>query len=156
MKRVLCVGSIALVGVVAAVSLYLSRDVRRVAGKDAEFLLVRGDYALVILRPHVLRTAFGNDWVGRSLYYGCNRAILDSGERATVSPTPLEVLPVAPAMLMISGDDWSDVQCIVYSRETRDQVSIQLNLRKSTIRLSDTIKREGQSVLDGDGRLSIR
>lgn len=127
-----------------------SRLIRRPEG---DILTVRGEYSIVILRPDFMVRLFGPDWKKQELFYGFNRAIDAEGNRGNVT---VNMLPLAKGRpeLTLSGVDWSDLICPIYSLDTRQQAILAIDLRSGTITVSRTVQsRPGKPRITQDGRL---
>ncbi len=102
--------------------------------EEAEFFLVRGEYSLVIPHPSFMQASFGADWASQSLFYSSNRAISETGQPFIVnSGTPRQPLVKGTPILIISGTEWPDLYCALYSLERKQFVGLHINLQKHTL-----------------------
>lgn len=123
---------------------------------NADFFIVSGEYSLVLLHEQFLNETFGQHWKLESLYYGCNRALNEA--RREVSTTTSTLFPLAKGapILTISGSDWSDLSCVVFSTESRWQALLEIDLRKSTVSTVGLVStRTGGFQILQDGRLAF-
>jgi hypothetical protein len=133
------------------------RGPRRIVTPEAEMIRVRGEYAIVIVRPATMARAFGPQWDRLTLFYGTNRAITGNGQRAMVSASPLRPLAKGTPMLVISGDDWDDLLVPVYALETRRMALFAVDLTAGTVTLRQPARlRGGVPQLTPEGRLFFR
>ncbi len=159
-RRFLVVASLVVIVFAAAAAMLLwsrSRDVRRIVRPEAEFILVRGKSTMVILSPDMMKRTFGPEWDHLSLYYGSNRGLTERGERVALATSPLRPLAKGAPVLIISGDEWTDLIVPVYALETRQQATFAIDTTKGSVTVVDAARpRAGDPHLSPDGRLFFR
>jgi hypothetical protein len=134
-----------------------SGSVRRIVSPEGEMLLVKDRYAMVILSPNVMRRTFGPKWDELSLFYGSNRGLTNSGERAAFASSPFRSLAKSSPVLIFSGDKWSDLIAPMYALETRQQATFAIDTTKGSIRiLIPAQTRAGTPEVTADGHLFFR
>jgi hypothetical protein len=128
----------------------VSRMVRR---SEADFIMVKNEYSLVLLRRQFMEGLFGADWASQQLFYGYNRALDDQGREVQVT-TYLSPMAKGHAMLMLSGDSWELVLCPIYSLDTHQQALLEINLRDGLVKLDGPVSlREGDPHVSPEGQL---
>jgi uncharacterized membrane protein YciS (DUF1049 family) len=124
----------------------------RVKTTNAEFLIARGEYALVILDAALMTRTFGEEWADQTLFYSYDRGITDSGPAAVSGP--LQPLPKGVPILVLSGTDWERVVCPVYVLETREVVLLSVRFQPPDVAVeSGPSPRKGEPRVLPNGRL---
>jgi hypothetical protein len=154
-KRAGIIFALLLIGALA-IGCNRPRGVVRVVTAEGEILTVDGQYTLVVLSQDVMRQTFGPDWHRLSLFYGSNRAITQDGQRGMID-SPLRPLAKGTPILVISGDDWSDLIVPIYALEQRKQAIFAIDTIKGTIKLNSSPGlRGGEPMVTPEGRLLFR
>ncbi len=125
---------------------------RYVVTDQAEFIHL-GHSSVVILSTHSLSRIFGANVKNQTLYYGVNRVLTETGERAIIQ-APL--LPMSPSVraLFLSGDNWPDLSVRLYALEKREEVTLQINLQRDTLALTERHKvSESAPAENSDGTI---
>jgi hypothetical protein len=134
-----------------------SGSVRRVVTAEGEMLLVKDRYAMIILSPDMMRRTFGPKWDELSLFYGSNRGLTSTGERAALASSPFRSVAKGAPVLVFSGDAWSDLIAPIYALETRQQATFAIDTTKGSIRvLTPAQTRAGTPEVTADGHLFFR
>jgi hypothetical protein len=122
---------------------------------EGELISVKGKYTLVLLSDDVMRRTFGDQWHRLSLFYGSNRGIDEHGQRGMIT-SPLRPLAKGTSLLVISGDEWSDLVVPIYAMESRQQAVFLIDTVHPRIEVSAPQPRPGEPMLSPEGRLFFR
>lgn len=124
---------------------------------NADFFRVSGEYALILPHERYLTGVFGPTWKTEPLYYGCNRALNEAKKEVLVTTATLLPLAEGAPVLTISGSDWRDISCIVFSTGSRKEAVFRIDLVQPRMELVGPVatRPENFEVL-GDGRLSFK
>ncbi len=148
--------------VLAATTLALSFNAcnsrcRFVRTDQADFFMVRGEYAVIILHPDFAAKAFGRDWATQSLFYRTSRAITQDGQRSSIQAGNLRPIAKGELLLSCSGDDWEHQFFAVYSLERSHFVGLTVDFRKCTIEAQSPVKPlyDRTATVLPDGRLLL-
>jgi hypothetical protein len=157
MRRIVVVICVTTLVTLASGGCNRSGGVRRIVRPEGEMLLVKDRYAMVILSPEMMRRTFGPKWDELSLFYGSNRGLTESGERAALASSPFRQLAKGSPVLVFSGDQWSDLIAPVYALETHQQATFAIDTTKGSIRvLISAQPRSGTPEVTADGHLFFR
>ena len=130
---------------------------RFIRSEQADFLMIRGEYAIVALHPEFAQKILGPDWTSQTLFYRSTYGLDQDGVKAHFSAGLLRPIAKGSILLMCSGDDWSHQLFAIYSLEKRQFVGLRVDLQKGTIQAdppSKPLYNRTPTVLD-DGRLLL-
>jgi hypothetical protein len=124
--------------------------------KEADVITVTGRYALVIINSQEMDKLLGADWTRQTLFYAPSAITDTSGKQAMVHG-PMLPLAKGSSMLFVSGDDWEDLSCRIYSLETRRMLWLGINTRipRITVRAPAEV-RAGEPVITPEGTLLFK
>lgn len=131
-----------------------SHSCRYVVTDDAEFVHL-GKNSIVILSPRSVKRMFGARGGELTLFYGSNRMLTDSGERAIVR-APLIPMSRSVRALFFSGDDWVDLVVPVHALETKEQVLLRINLQANELTVGQRSMVRARHSIGADGTLVLR
>jgi hypothetical protein len=107
--------------------------VRFMRTEQADFLRVRGEYAIIFIHQEFAQRAFGSDWSTQSLFYRPAFGVDQDGRKANITYGSLRPIAKGEVLLTCSGDDWAPQMFDVYSLEKDVFVLLEVDLQRGKI-----------------------
>lgn len=118
---------------------------------QADFVEVRNEYTLVLLRPSFLQAALGSNWESQTLYL--NPPTFSPECELITGLRPFRPLAKGDPVLTLGCTGWETGTALLYSVENGSTVALRINLRAHRIQADPPVKPNGPPRFLADGGL---